>query len=137
MDDFCRVGLIGTLLSGVAQSWFALFVKTSSPFLENFPAFLEEFEATFGDTDPRRTSLTKLYSLHQGNLPVSFYASKFRQLASGVQWGDQAFYDHFCRGLQSDVKNLLLNFPKLTSLSQAIKQAVICDNYLFELRQEC
>ena len=110
MDDFCRVGLIGTLLSGVAQSWFALFVKTSSPFLENFPAFLEEFEATFGDTDHRRTSLTKLYLLYQGKRPLSVYAYEFRHLACDVQWGNQALCDHFCRSLRSDVKNLLLNF---------------------------
>ena len=57
-DDFCRVGLVGTLLSGVAQSLFAPLVETSSPLLENFPAFLEEFEATFGDTDHRRTSIS-------------------------------------------------------------------------------
>ena len=135
-NDFCRVGLVGTLLSGAAQSWFAPLVETSSPLLDNFSAFLEEFEATFGDTDRRRTSLTKLYSLHQGKRPVSVYASEFRQLSCDVQWDDQALCDHFRRGLRSDVKNLLLNFPEPTSLSQAIKQAVSCDNRLFELRQE-
>ena len=35
-DDFCRVGLVGTLLSGVAQSLFAPLVETSSPLLETF-----------------------------------------------------------------------------------------------------
>ena len=101
-----------------------------------FPAFLEEFEATFGDTDPRRTSLTKLYSLHQGKRPVSVYAYEFRQFACDVQWGDQALCDHFCRSPRSDVKNLLLNFSETISLSQAIKQAVNCYNHFFELRQE-
>ena len=135
-DDFRQVGLIGTLLSGAAQAWFAPLVETSSPLLQNFPAFLAEFEATFGDTDRRRTAITKLYSLHQGMRSVSVYASEFRQLACDVQWDGQALCDHFRRGLRSEIKNLLLNFPEPTSLSQAITQAVSCDNRLFELRQE-
>ena len=68
--------------------------------------------------------------------PVSVYASEFRQLACDVQWDGQALCDHFRRGLRSEIKNLLLNFPEPTSLSQAITQAVSCDNRLFELRQE-
>jgi hypothetical protein len=49
--DFRQVGLVGTLLSGAAQVWFAPLVETASPLLENFPAFLAEIEATFGETD--------------------------------------------------------------------------------------
>ena len=50
-SDFSRVGLVGTLLSGPAQAWFAPLIETSSPLLENFTAFIEELEATFGETD--------------------------------------------------------------------------------------
>ena len=49
------VGLVGTLLSGPAQAWFAPLMETSSPLLDNFPAFLAELEATFGEADRRRT----------------------------------------------------------------------------------
>ena len=45
-DDFRHVGLVGTLLSGPAQAWFAPLVETSSPLLEDFPAFLAEFDST-------------------------------------------------------------------------------------------
>ena len=135
-DDFRQVGLVGTLLSGPAQAWFAPLVETASPLLEDFPAFLTEFEATFGETDRRRTSLTKLYALQQGSRAASIYASEFRQLACDVNWDDQALVDHFRRGLRSNVKNLLLNFPEPTSLSQAISQEILCDNRLFEFCQE-
>ena len=50
-DGLRQVGLVGTLLSGPAQAWFAPLVETSSPLLEDFPAFLAELEATFGETD--------------------------------------------------------------------------------------
>ena len=135
-DGLRQVGLVGTLLSGPAQAWFAPLVETSSPLLEDFPAFLAELEATFGETDRRRTTLNKIYALEQGSRATSVYASEFRQLACDVNWDDQALADHFRRGLRSNVKNLLLNFPEPTSLSQAISQAVHCDNRLFEFRQE-
>ena len=62
-SDFSWVGLVGTLLSRPAQAWFAPLIETSSPLLEDFTAFMEELEATFGETDRRQTALTKLYSL--------------------------------------------------------------------------
>ena len=134
--DFSQVGLVGTLLSGPAQAWFAPLVETASPLLENFSEFIADLEATFGETDRRRTALTKLFSLQQGSRPASIYASEFRQLACDVNWDDQALCDQFRRGLRNDVKNLLLNFPEPTSLSQVISQAVQCDNRLFESRLE-
>ena len=135
-DDFRQVGLIGTLLTGQAQAWFAPLVETSSPLLNDFQAFLTEFEATFGETDKRRAALNKLYALQQGDRAASIYASEFRQLACDVEWDGQALLDQFRRGLRGEIKNLLLNFPEPTSLNEAISQAVRCDNRLFEFRQE-
>lgn len=39
-------------------------------------------------------------------------------------------------GLCDDIKTLLLNLPKLTTLLEAITQAIECDNRQFEQRQE-
>ena len=50
-DGLRQSGLVGNLLSGLAQAWFAPLVETSSPLLEDFPTFLAELEATFGETD--------------------------------------------------------------------------------------
>ena len=111
-------------------------METTSPLLEDFPAFLTEFEATFEETYRRRAALTKIYSLQQGNRAASTYASEFHQLACDVGRGDQALRDKFRRGLRGEVKKLLLNFPEPTSLNEAITQAVRCDNHLFELLQE-
>ena len=135
-DDFRQVGLIGTLLTGQAQAWFAPLVETSSPLLNDFQAFLTEFETTFGETDKRCVALNKLYALQQGQRAASIYASEFRQLACDVEWDGQALLDQFRRGLRGEIKNLLLNFPEPTSLNEAISQAVRCDNRLFEFRQE-
>jgi hypothetical protein len=44
--------------------------------------------------------------------------------------------EHQLRSLRSNVKNLFLNFPEPTSLSQTVSQEILCDNRLFEFHQE-
>lgn len=131
-----RVGLIGTLLSGAALSWFSPLVEKDSPLLEDFDNFLEEFTNTFGETDKERTATTKIRSLQQRSRAASVYAAEFRQLACDVDWDDKALISAFRWGLRDDVKDLLLNLPDPSTLSEAITQAVRCDNRLFERRQE-
>jgi len=85
-DDTIRVGFVGTLLTGTAAAWFAPILETSSPFLQDFNAFMAEFEAVFGDSDKARTSANKLRRLQQGTSSTIVYTSKFRQLACDVNW---------------------------------------------------
>jgi hypothetical protein len=50
-SDASRVGLVGTLLTGTALAWFAPLLEKKSPVLENFEAFITEFQASFNDTN--------------------------------------------------------------------------------------
>ncbi len=83
-DDTTRVGFVGTLFTGTIATWFAPILETSSPLLQYFNAFMEEFEAVFGDSDKARTSTNKLRRLQQGTRSAIIYASEFRQLACDV-----------------------------------------------------
>ena len=56
-------------------------IETSSPLLDDFNGFMAELEATFGQTDWRRMTLTKHYSIQQGSRAASIYALKFQQIA--------------------------------------------------------
>ena len=49
-----RVGLVGTLLTGQALSWFAPLFEERSPILNNFKMFLEAFAEAFGKHDKTR-----------------------------------------------------------------------------------
>jgi hypothetical protein len=62
-DDTTRVGFIATLLTGTAAAWFTSILETTSPLLQDFNAFMAEFEAVFGDSDKARTSANKLHRL--------------------------------------------------------------------------
>ena len=100
---FHQVGLVGSLLMGPAETWFAILVETVSPLMEDFPAFLAEFETSFGETNHRRVALNMIYSLQQGKRVVSTYASKFCQLVCTMGCRDQELWEQFRRGLRSDV----------------------------------
>jgi hypothetical protein len=102
-DDTTRVGFVGTLFTGITTAWFAPILETSSPLLQDFNAFMAEFEAMFGDSDKARTSTNKLCRLQQGTRSAIIYASKFRQLAYDVNWGEAALIDQFRCGLHDDV----------------------------------
>jgi hypothetical protein len=62
-DDTTHVGFVGTLLTGTVAAWFAPILEISSLLLQNFNAFMVEFEAVFGDSDKARTSANKLRRL--------------------------------------------------------------------------
>lgn len=131
-----RVGLVGTLLTGQALSWFAPLFEKRSPILSNFEMFLEAFAEAFGEHDKVRWATTKIRSLRQGARSASVYASDFRQLASDINWGEEALVSQFYWGLRDDVKDLLLSLPDPQTLNEAISQAVKCDNRLFQRRQD-
>ncbi len=119
-DDTTHVGFVGTLLTRIAAAWFAPILKTSSPLLQDFNAFMAEFEAVFGDSDKARTSANKLRHLQQGTHSAIVYASEFRQLAYDVNWGEAALIDQFRCGLRDDVQDLLLTLADPSSFSEAI-----------------
>ena len=60
-----QVGLLGSLLTGPALSWFSPLLENNSELLEDFELFVHEFEATFGDSDKARTAANKIRSLTQ------------------------------------------------------------------------
>jgi hypothetical protein len=131
-----RVGLVGTLLTGQALSWFAPLFEKRSPILSSFEVFLNAFAEAFGEHDKVRWATTKIRSLRQGSRSASVYASEFRQVACDINWDEAALMSQFHWGLQDDVKDLLLSLPDPQNLNEAISQAVKCDNRLFQRRQD-
>jgi hypothetical protein len=90
-----RVGLIGTLLSGTALSWFSSLLEKNSPLLADLDQFLEEFSRTFGERDRALVATTKLRTLQQRSRPASPYVAEFQQLACDLDWNDAALITMF------------------------------------------
>ena len=134
--DFARLLFIGTLLSGNARSWFAPLLKKDSPILYNLEAFMGRFTAAFGDSNREGVAERKIQQLRQESRSAAIYAAEFQQLTCGLDWNDKAFMTRFQYGLRDDVKNSLITMPKVDTLEELISQSIICNNRLFELRQE-
>ncbi|CAG8751864.1 6517_t:CDS:1, partial [Racocetra persica] len=47
--------LLGSLLTGLALVWFDPLLEKQSPLLKGFAELINEFEATFGDSNKSRT----------------------------------------------------------------------------------
>jgi hypothetical protein len=111
-------------------------LEKDSPLLADLDQFLEKFNRTFGERDRTLIVTTKLQTLQQRSRPTSAYVAEFQQLACDLDWNDMALITKFRWGYCDDIKTLLLNLPKPTTLSKAITQAIDYDNWLFEQRQE-
>jgi hypothetical protein len=60
-----------------------------------------------------------------------------RTIPSRINWAvSSTLIDQFRCGLHDDVQDLLLTLVDLSSFSEAITQAIWCDNRLFERHQE-
>jgi hypothetical protein len=115
-----QVGLIGSLLTETALSWFSSLLEKDFPLLANLDQFLEEFSKTFGERDRALIATTKLRTLQQRSRPASAYVAEFQQLACDLDWNDTTLITMFRWGLRDDIKTLLLNLPKPTTLSKGI-----------------
>jgi hypothetical protein len=109
-------------------------LEKDSPLLADLDQFLEEFSRTFGERDQTFIATKKIRTLQQRSRPTSAYVVQFQQLACDLDWNDMALITMFRWGLRDDIKTLLLNLPKPTTLSEAITQVIDCDcdNRLFE-----
>jgi hypothetical protein len=107
-------------------------LEKDSPLLANLDQFLEEFNRTFGERDRTLIATTKLRTLQQRSRPALAYVAEFQQLACDLDWNDTALITMFRWGLRNDIKTLLLNLPKPTTLLEAITQAIEYDNRMFE-----
>ena len=123
-----RVGLVGTLLTKQALSWFVPLFEKRAPILNNFEAFLATFAKAFKDHDKACSTTTKIRFLQQRLHPTSIYALDFKLLACDINWDKEALMSQFHWRLQDNVKDLLLSMPDLQTLNEVISQVVKCDN---------
>lgn len=131
-----KVCFVGTLLTGPAATWFSPIFESNSELLSNVDDFFNELELNFGDFDRETTAANNLRELRQGSKTASEYAAVFRRICTDLSWGEGAFVDQFCRGLNEGVKDLMLTLPIPKTLHEATSAAVRCDERLRERRND-
>jgi hypothetical protein len=124
------------LLTKQAFSCFAPLFERREYVLNNFDTFLAVFAEAFEDHDKARSTTTKICVLQQGAHLASVYASNFRLLKCDINWDEEELMRQFHWELRDNVKDLLLSMLDPQTLNEAINQAVKCDNWLFQRRQD-
>ena len=137
--DAAKIATTGTLLQGVAASWFNPFLENPEKFkdvLNNWENFKTMFRRTFASIDPTITAANEISRLRQANGPVSTYVARFMQLRSDLNWNEDALIHQFRTGLSNEVKDLLLHHEHPTSLQEFTLLAIRIDGRLYEHRQQ-
>jgi hypothetical protein len=136
-SDRSKTGLIGSLCTGDALSWYRSLQETESDSLQDFFSFINDMTAYFGDPYVQDNARRQLLTLQQGRQSASSYAAKFRRIAADTAFDDHALRYHFERGLSMDVKRAIaVNDKSFDSLSELIKYAIKVDNRLFEAARQ-
>ncbi len=131
-NDTTRIGFVGTLLARIVVTWFAPILETSSPLLQNFNAFMVEFETMFGDSDKARTSANKLCQFQQGTRSATVYASEFKQLAPTSTGEKMPWLISFDVGFMTMFKIFCWHsqtfFPSVKPSPRQFGATIICSN---------
>lgn len=138
-EDAIKVGTIASLLKDKALAWVTPFLENPNRYkevLNDYAEFKKLLQLTFGSHDQALLSATKIGSLRQGKRPLTAYAADFRELAADLDWNDSALIHQFRRGLNEDIKNLMINSATPAKLDDFISLAAQCDNRLYEHRLE-
>ena len=134
-SDDARIAFIVSLLTGRALDWAVASFNHDARFASDYSHFISEFRLVFDHPPDGSDSATKLHSLNQGNRSVAEYAVEFRILAARSFWGDAALKSAFRRGLNEQIKDLILR-DQPSSLSELIGLALKVDDRLRERRLE-
>jgi hypothetical protein len=104
-----------------------------SEVFDSFEKFEKELIKAFGDVGEIRMAENKLSEIRQKGR-CSDYAVKFRDLASRVEWGQQALIKRFYDGLSRNVKEKVYDIDRTNiDLISFMEKCVTADNLLYEL----
>lgn len=122
-------------LQDSAFNWRITYEKNHGK-IPNFATFEKELVFAFGETDVTKKAKTTLSRLRQTK-SCSIYTTEFNRLVSDIGYTDQvALIDMYRKGLKENVKDLLVTFATPTTLRDAQKDAIDCDERLFDRLQE-
>src|SRR5436190_7063672 len=137
-----KVMLAISYLTGKAADWIQPYInrkfhseEEEDEMFSSYEKFVEKIIAAFGPVDPKREAERKLEHLRQKG-STSNYAADFRQIASVLDWDDEAYVSLFYRGLKDGVKDELAKIEWPDDLDDMVTIAVRIDNRLWERQQE-
>ena len=110
--------------------------KVSRPIeLRSIHAFFEYLNANFGYVDEQNASVTKLQELRQTG-SCRNYTVAFNNLKDITGWNEIALMNQYRKGLKNQIKDMMIGYPKPSTLHELVKLACSCDDRVYERDQE-
>lgn len=100
-----------------------------------YAEFCELFLTAFGDVDLEHKAKMELRALKQRGSCVD-YTTEFNRIAVNTLYNDAAKLDLYHFGLKEEVKDLLLTFEITTDLKLYQKNAIKCDERIYQRKLE-
>lgn len=126
-NDTKKVEFVGTLLTGTASSWFFGYWDSNDERFQDFGEFKKFFALCFDDHDREIVASNKIAKITQGRRSVNTYATEFMAIKTDLNWGEAPLLFLFRKGLNKDIRDHLLHFPKPESLQEIIDTATSID----------
>ena len=102
----------------------------------NYLTFEKELKDAFGLMDEKRAAEMAIQKLKQ-TTSTSSYAAEYRNLASRLEWGEQAHMAGYYSGLKDEVKDALVGVrPAPKTFNELVALTVEIDDRQFERRKE-
>lgn len=144
-DTQHKVLYAGMLLRDGAAQWFRPFLvdylddetnndQETITIFNSFTAFEEKIRRVYRTVDQEQLAARQIQTLKQTG-SVTDYWRKFQQLATHLEWDEEALRDVFYRGLKNDIKiRFMPSAPK--EYEKLVDAAIQIDDRLYEIKQE-
>jgi hypothetical protein len=123
-----------SFLHGHAFTWYS-HLEVTNVTIQNFEEFTQLLINAFGETDSEEKAKIALKKLRQTK-SCAMYSSEFNRLVAIIGYSDQKILiDIYKEGLNENVKDLLLTMPIRYTVNEYQKDAITCDERLFNHEQ--
>ena len=138
--DAAKTTYLASLLEGDAWTWYSNQLKearkTEPDLVSAFNVVVGALLAFYQDPNEEATAVRKLMNIKQGKSLCLDYSLRFLTLANLTSWDDKTRREFYYRGLNDDIKDVLvqsLNPPEtLAALSQKAQEV----DQLLQVRKE-
>ena len=139
-DD--KVMLVISYLTDKTVNWIQSYInkkfhseKKKNEMFSNYKKFVKKIIAVFELINSKKETEHKLEHLKQKK-SASNYTAKFRQIASVLNWNNEAYVSLFYQELKNRVKNKLTKIEWSDNLDDMIRIVIQIDNWFWKRQQE-
>lgn len=135
-EDEQKVLFVISYLDGTPRKWARRILEEENHrYRRNFPAFKKALDTMYADRNLKQKALDKLGHVHQTK-SVASYAAEFQNTVAPLNLDDESMQSNFYRGLDGEIKKLLVFMPEAKTFDQLVDQCVSIDQRYYAVNHQ-